>query len=115
MLSKRHKKQAHSDPEEIWNAMGADEAKDAAEEFMGRYGRKHPDIAESLRKDLPLLLTFFDLPAEHRKSIRSANTIESMFSGVKHRQGKREDVSRRRLRPAWPARSAATPRGAGDA
>jgi len=26
---------------DIWNAMDADEAKEAAEEFMGRYGRKH--------------------------------------------------------------------------
>jgi len=39
MLPKRHKKQAHTDPEEIWSAMDPDEAKEAAEEFMGRYGR----------------------------------------------------------------------------
>jgi len=65
--------------------MDTDEAKEAAEEFMGRYGRKHFDIAESLRKDLPLLLTFFDFPAKHWKSICSTNTIESMLSSVKHR------------------------------
>jgi len=85
MLPKRHKKQAHTEPEEIRNAMDADEAKEAAEEFMGRYGRKHPDIAESLRKDLPPLPALFDFLAEHWKSIRRTNTIESMLSGVKHR------------------------------
>jgi len=64
--------------------MDTDETMEAAEESMGRCGIKHPDIAESLRKGL-LLLTFFDFPAGHRKSIRSTNNIESMFSGVNHR------------------------------
>jgi len=85
MLPRRHKKQARSDPEEIRNAMDADEAKEAAEEFMGRNGRKRPGIDESLRKDLPPPLIFFDFPAERRKSIRSANTIEPMLSGGKRR------------------------------
>jgi len=85
MLPKKHQKKAHVQLRDVWKAMDDDEAKEGAEKFIGPYGRKYPEIAESLRKDLPLLLTFFDFSAEHRRSIRSTNAIESMFSGVEHR------------------------------
>jgi len=37
------------DLREIWRAKDADEAIEVAEKFICRYGRKHPEIAESLR------------------------------------------------------------------
>jgi len=83
MPPKKHQKKAHVQLRDVWKAMDADEAKEGAERFIGRYGRKYPEIAESLRKSLPLLPAFFDFSTEHRKSIRSTNTIESMFSSVK--------------------------------
>ncbi len=115
MLPRRHKKQARSDPEEIWNAMDADEAKEATEEFMGRNGRKRPGIDESLRKDLPPPLIFFDFPTERRRSIRAPTPSSRCSPAASAAQGKSEGASRRRPRPAWPARSATTPGSAGDA
>jgi len=95
MVPKKRQKKAHVQIRDVRKAMDADEAKEGAEKLIGRYGRKYPEIAESLRKDLPLLPAFFDFPAEHRKSNRSTNAIESMFSGVKRRAGQ----SRGRLSP----------------
>jgi len=52
MLLKKHQKKAHVQLRDVWKAMDADGAKEGAEKFIGRYGRKYPEIADSLRKDL---------------------------------------------------------------
>jgi transposase-like protein len=38
-----------------------------------------------LVKDRDALLTFYDIPAEHWKHIRTSNPIESTFATVRHR------------------------------
>jgi len=70
---------------EIMYADDREHARKAIEAFAATYGAKHPKAVESLRKDESKLLTFFDLPAEHWKHLRTSNVIESTFATVRLR------------------------------
>ena len=58
------------------------------DEFIAKYKPKYPKAAECLKKDRDELLTFYDFPAEHWKSLRTTNPIESTFATVRHRTQK---------------------------
>ena len=59
------------------------------------YRSKYPKAVECVEKDLDLLLTFYDFPAEHWQHIRTTNPIESTFATVRLRTVKtRGGVSR---------------------
>lgn len=81
-LQPRAKRALH----EIMNA----ETKDQAESLIGRfaeeYQAKYPKAVESLRRDEDKLLTFYSLPAEHWRHLRTTNPIESPFATVRLRQ-----------------------------
>ena len=49
------------------------------------YEAKFPDAVECLVKDRKPLMTFYDFPAEHWRSIRTTNPIESTFGTLRHR------------------------------
>ncbi|MDX1901468.1 MAG: IS256 family transposase [Gammaproteobacteria bacterium] len=70
---------------EIWMAATKDDACKAFDTFVNKYGLKYPKAAECLKKDREELLTFYDFPAEHWKSMRTSNPIESTFATVRHR------------------------------
>lgn len=46
---------------------------------------KHNDAAETLLRDFDKMTTFYNFPKEHWKHIRSSNTLESIFAGVRGR------------------------------
>ena len=46
---------------------------------------KFPDAVECPTRDRDTLMTFFDFPAEHGRSVRTTNPIESTFGTVRHR------------------------------
>jgi hypothetical protein len=71
---------------EVMEAPTKKEAQKAAEAFVAAYGVKYPKATQCLSKDLDVLLTFYDFPAEHWRHIRSTNAIESSFSTVRLRQ-----------------------------
>ncbi len=54
--------------------------------FVERYGTKYPKAAASLTRDQAELLTYFDFPAGHWKSLRTTNVVESPFATVRLRQ-----------------------------
>lgn len=56
------------------------------ERFADEYGAKYPKAVESLRRDEDKLLTFYSLPAEHWRHLRTTNPIESPFATVRLRQ-----------------------------
>lgn len=62
-----------------------DEANQAFDRFMDRYGAKYPKAVEKLSRDREALLTFYDFPAEHWVHLRTTNPIESTFATVRHR------------------------------
>jgi putative transposase len=73
---------------EIWMAPSKKDALKAWERFVSMFKAKYPAAVECLEKDRGRLLTFYDFPAEHWKSIRTTNPIESTFSTVRHRSSR---------------------------
>lgn len=70
---------------EIWMAPTKEAALKAWDLFVRTYRDKYPKAVECLEKDKATLLTFYDFPAEHWKSLRTTNPIESTFATVRHR------------------------------
>ncbi len=66
-------------------ALGRDEADNAFDRFLAKYGAKYDKARECLAKDRETLLAFYGFPAEHWKHIRTSNPIESTFATVRHR------------------------------
>ena len=71
---------------EIWQGSDTKEdAEKAFDKFTQTYEDKYPKAVECLAKDKKVLLTFYDFPAAHWRSIRTTNPIESVFASVKQR------------------------------
>jgi putative transposase len=71
---------------EVMYAETRDQAREAAQRFAIEYRAKYPKAVTTLEKDIDVLLTFFDFPAEHWKRLRTSNVIESPFATVRLRQ-----------------------------
>lgn len=87
-LPKNMQAQAKSDIQQIWMADTKQKAYKAYDEFIAKYKAKYPKSVECLKKDKEELLTFYNFPAEHWKSLRTTNPIESTFATVRHRTRK---------------------------
>jgi len=71
---------------EIWMAETREGAETAFDLFVETYEAKYPGTVQCLLKDQDdALLSFYDFPAKHWKSIRSTNPIESCFATIRHR------------------------------
>lgn len=70
---------------EIWMAETRETAELAFDLFVKTYEDKYPATVQCLLKDQDELLTFYDFPAAHWKSIRTTNPIESTFATIRHR------------------------------
>lgn len=70
---------------EIWMAETRENAVSAFDLFVDTYEDKYPGAVNCLLKDQDELLTFYDFPAAHWKSIRTTNPIESTFATIRHR------------------------------
>lgn len=76
---------AKQDLHQIWMAETRADAEQAFDHFVVKYGTKYDRAAQCLAKDREVLLTFYDVPAEHWKHVRTSNPIESTFATVRHR------------------------------
>jgi transposase-like protein len=65
---------------DLYLAESKTQAEAALETLLKSYQAKYPQACECLSKDQDNLLTFYDFPAEHWRSIRSTNPIESVFA-----------------------------------
>jgi transposase-like protein len=70
---------------EIRDAEDREHAVAAADAFAREYGAKWPKAVAKIVDDLEVLLTFFDLPAEHWIHLKTTNPIESTFATVRLR------------------------------
>ena len=70
---------------DIWQAETRADAKKAFDLFIETYEDKYPKATHCLEKDRDQLMTFFDFPAKHWRSIRTTNPIESSFATIRHR------------------------------
>ena len=84
-LPKSSQASAKRDLQDIWQAATKAEAQRAYESFKATYDAKFPDAVACLVKDRETLFTFYDFPAEHWRSIRTTNPIESTFGTIRHR------------------------------
>lgn len=85
-LPKRLQPKAKKMLREIVYADTKDDANEAIDAFVSEFSPKHPRSVECLVKDRDQLLTFYALPAEHWKHLRTTNVIESSFATVRLRQ-----------------------------
>jgi transposase-like protein len=69
----------------IWQAETKAGALRAFDLFMATYASKYPKATSCLQKDREELLAFYDFPATHWQSLRTANPIESTFGTIRHR------------------------------
>jgi len=97
-IPKSQQKKAKQALQEIWMAATREEAYEAFDRFLSRFGAKYPKAAECLEKDKEELLAFYDFPAQHWVHIRTTNPIESTFATVRLRTAKtRSCVSRQTI------------------
>jgi len=87
-LPKSLQGQAKSMIHNIYMAPTKRDAENAFDYFIEEFDLKYPKAAECLKKDREELLSFYDFPAEHWKSLRSSNPIESTFATVRLRTKK---------------------------
>lgn len=76
---------AKGDLHEIWQAETKDDANKAFDNFLEKYTAKYASACNCLKKDLDVLLTFYDFPAEHWIHLRTTNPIESTFATIRLR------------------------------
>ena len=69
----------------IWQAKTQADAEKAFDLFIRTYEPKYPKAAICLHKDREELMAFYDFPAQHWRSIRTSNPIESTFGTIRHR------------------------------
>jgi transposase-like protein len=99
-LPKSAQPKAKADLHAIWMAPTRAEADKAFDQFIAIYRAKYPKAVEVLSKDRERLLTFYDLPAEHWRHLRTTNPIESSFATVRHRTDRtRGAISRESIVP----------------
>ena len=73
---------------DIYMAEDKQQAAQAFDTFLRSYQAKYPQACECLKKDHASLLSFYDFPAEHWRSLRTTNPIESVFAGFSLRTDK---------------------------
>jgi transposase-like protein len=79
---------AKQDLHAIYEAESRAAAEKAFDHFEAKYRAKHDKAVSCLSKDREALLTFYDLPAEHWKHVRTTNPIESTFATIRLRTAK---------------------------
>lgn len=55
------------------------------DQFAARYGKLYPKAAETLCRDWERMVTFYRLPKEHWRHLRTTNVVESPFAAVRLR------------------------------
>ena len=85
-LPRRLQPRAKSALHEMMYAETRSDCEAAKTRFVHEYKAKYPKAVESLTSNWERLVTFFDLPAEHWKHLRTTNVIESVFATVRLRE-----------------------------
>ena len=84
-LPKSSQSNAKKTLHDIWQAETRSRANRAFDTFVSAYEAKFPEAVECLVRDRSALMTFHEFPAEHWRSIRTTNPIESTFGTLRHR------------------------------
>lgn len=69
----------------IWYAKDLEEAKRAASAFVKKYGKRYEAATDCLLDALPECLTFYRLPEDQWRRLRTSNLLERTFKEVRRR------------------------------
>jgi transposase-like protein len=84
-LPQRLQPEARALVRDVYTAPTRDEAQERIQKFARRFERDYPRAVTSLVDHQGELLTYYDFPREHWKSLRTSNPIESVFDPVRLR------------------------------
>lgn len=84
-LPKRDRKECTRGAALIYQAENKRQARKAFFEWKTRWQHKYPQAVGCLEKDMDELLSFMDVPQEHRVKVRTTNVIERSFREVRRR------------------------------
>lgn len=84
-VRKADQKECNQQATLIYQAENKREAVKRYREWEAKWRHRYPDAVKCLAKDLDELLTFLEMPAEHRVKVRTTNVIERSFREVRRR------------------------------
>lgn len=84
-LPQRVQPEAKAQLRDIYQAPTREEAAARLQRFAERFGHEYPRAVASLTAHQAELLTYYDFPREHWKSLKTTNPIESPFDQVRLR------------------------------
>jgi len=82
---KAMKKQVSDDIADIFAAPDGRIARARLKQYVEKYAESAPELAEWMEDNLPEGLTVFELPAEHRKRMRTTNSLERLHEEINRR------------------------------
>jgi len=82
---KTMQKQVHDDIADIFAAPDGKLAQVRLKYYVQKYARSAPKLSEWMEENLPEGLTFFELPAKHRKRMRTTNPLERLHEEINRR------------------------------
>jgi len=94
-VSARHEDEVRELLRQMYHSDSAKHTKELMAIFRQRYLKLYPKAVNCLEDDREMLLTYFQFPKRHWRSIKSTNVIESMFSTVKLRTNAARRIPRR--------------------
>jgi transposase-like protein len=84
-IPKRTQAEARTHLVQIPYAHTRQEAENLRKRFATRYRSQFPNAVDALERDWDRMITFYDLPKEHWKHLRTTNVVESPFASVRLR------------------------------
>jgi len=94
-VAARHEDEVRELLREMYHSSSAEHTKALIKIFRQRYYKLYPKAVHCLEDSAGMLLSYFQFPKQHWKSIKSTNVIESMFSTVKLRTNAARRIPRR--------------------
>ena len=82
---KSMQKQVHDDIADIFAAPDGEMAHVRLKYYVQKYAKSAPELFEWMEENLPQGLTVFQLPAEHRKRMRTTNPLERLHEEINRR------------------------------
>ena len=82
---KAMQKQVHDDIADIFAAPNGELAQVRLKYYIEKYSKSAPQLSEWMEENIPEGLAVFELPAKHRKRMRTSNSVERLHEEINRR------------------------------
>lgn len=82
---KTMQKQVHDDIADVFAGPNGELAQTRLKYYVQKYAESAPQLSEWMEENLPEGLTVFELPAKHRKRMRTSNSLERLHEEINRR------------------------------